>query len=473
MKKTLLSLASVAFCMALSAQTHPSITLKTAVDGKPLTLGLATSKDVASINIDWGDGTLVPTEAIKMDDGYQTTTNVTGTAVGTGEVKIYSDDITVLDCSYRKDEAKISELNVSNLPALRYLYAPTHELTAIDLSKNTELYLLELSNNLLENIDLTANVKLHNLTLSNNRLTAVDLSKNTELYKIYLSDNAIPTVDFSANNKLKTVYMLNCGLSSVKFGENNTAGLLISMNNNALTSFDGSNLTGLESLSLNNNLLTELKLSDAFVASTAKRKTLNIMGNSFTLATLPVPGTFATATRFNYAPQRAMEVQKDFRQGDVLDLSAQTQIKGLADAPQATVFAVSNAKDEELVAGVDYSEEGGKITFLKGQTDSLHVSMTTPAFPKFVGTKVMRTTNFYVTATTNGVTAAENAGPAVSVEQGELRVSGLAEGETVLVYSLAGETVATRLAVGGKATVQLGHGVYVVKAGGKAVKVVM
>ncbi len=459
-------------CLTASAQTDPVITMKAPVDGTTLTLGFITQTDGVTLSIDWGDGTLVPTDPIKADDGYQSTTDVIGTPVGTGEVKIYGETIILLNCAYHRGGAKITELNVTNAPSLKYLYAATNLLTQLDVSKNVDLETIELSNDSLTTIDVTACTKLRNLTLTSNKLTSIDLSKNPELNTLYLSKNPISSVDLSANNKLKYLYALNCGMSEIKFGDNTTEGLLLSLNNNNFTSFDASGLQTLESLSLNNNQLTELKLSEGFVANTAKYKTLNITGNRLTYATIPAAGTFASALRFNYAPQQPIEVAQSFAKNDVLDLSAQNNIQGILDAPVATTYGLYTLADVALTEGTDYSVAEGKITFLNAQADSVYVGMTTTAYPKAVGTKMLKTTPFIVSDPTAIKNVGENA-LAITAENGVIRVSGLANGQTVTVFDLAGKAIAALKSKGSEASAQLPRGIYLVKTAGKTVKVTL
>lgn len=473
MKKLLLSFVAMVCCISASAQDTPSITLKAPVDIKPLKLGIATSVKVDNLMIDWGDGNMQKAPAIVADDGYQTTTPVYGFAVGTGEVKIYCDKITVFDCGYSKyiklptgetEGAKITDLDVSKLPTLQYLYAPTNELTTIDLSKNTELVEVELSNNRFENIDLSGNAKLKTLTLTNNKISSIDLSKNTELTKININQNPIKALDFTANNNLKSIYVLNCGLTDVKFGNNSTPRLYLSLNNNKLATLDVSMLTGLETLNVNNNQLTKV----IFSASTARLKTFNVMNNRFTLATLPVPGN---VSRFNYAPQQPIEVEKTYKTGDVLDLSAQNNIKGILDAPVPTQYTLKPLSGDDLVEGTDYTINEGKITFLTTSTDSVYASMSTEAFPKFSSVKAMKTTPFVITTTQGIKTLGEDA-VTVTANNGVLCVKGM-NGATVTVFDVTGKTTATLKVNGNEASVRLPRGLYLVKTGDKTVKVML
>lgn len=472
MKKLLLATMALTATLTLSAQTAPAISMKAPVTGASLTIGLATSQEVESMQVDWGDGNLVATPTIKADDGWQTVTKVTGTPVGTGEVKIYGNFITVLECGYTSGDARITELNVTNVPQLTHLDATSDSLTQLDLSKNTELVKLVLSNNYIKELDLKACTKLTSLTLSNNLLTSIDLSNNPSIVTLYLSNNQLASVDISALTALKSFYAIGCGMSELKLPAQTATNLLMSLNNNNFTTFDATGLQNLTTLHMNNNQLTELKFSDGFLAATGKSKKLNILNNKFTLATLPKTGAFTLATYYNYAPQQPMKVNDAYAKGDVLDLSAQNNIVGLGTAPAATAYTVATLTGTTLSEGTDYTLADGKITFLTSQTDSVKVTMTSAAYPQFAGTKVFATTPFVVSNSTSIQTAAQ-AALSVTAANGTLTVSGLAQGEVVTVYNAEGRTVATLKAKAGSVSTQLPSGFYVVKAAAKTAKVTL
>ena len=87
MKKYLLSILFAMFGIITYAQNEPAITLTAKVEGKPLTLNFAVSEAGHKFKVDWGDGNLVETEEIAVDDGW-TTTTVTGTPLGEGKISV-------------------------------------------------------------------------------------------------------------------------------------------------------------------------------------------------------------------------------------------------------------------------------------------------------------------------------------------------------------------------------------------------
>ena len=86
------------FGIAMQAQTTPNITLKVGVDGKQRELSFVVATPNTKLNIDWGDGTLVETEVISNDNDNPKPTPIFGIPVGTGDIKIYGDEITHFYC---------------------------------------------------------------------------------------------------------------------------------------------------------------------------------------------------------------------------------------------------------------------------------------------------------------------------------------------------------------------------------------
>ena len=66
-------------------------------------------------------------------------------------------------------------------------------LTAIDVSKNTQLRLLGCYSNQLSSLDLSKNTELFILVCNDNKLTSLDISKNTKLKELYCYDNNFTT----------------------------------------------------------------------------------------------------------------------------------------------------------------------------------------------------------------------------------------------------------------------------------------
>ena len=80
-------------------------------------------------------------------------------------------------------------------------------LTALDLSQNTQLKRLDCSSNKLTSLDVSNNTQLTTLNCSSNKLTALDVSNNTELTTLNCSSNKLTALDVSNNTELTR---LNC-----------------------------------------------------------------------------------------------------------------------------------------------------------------------------------------------------------------------------------------------------------------------
>ena len=137
----------------------------------------------SQFKVDWGDGNLVETEEIAVDDGW-TTTTVTGIPLGEGKISVYGEKLVVLDCSYAaNDGTKLTALDVTKATDLTKLTCNTHEITTLDVSKNVNLTELVCSNNPITSLDLSANTQLTSLDGTNMSLTEIDVTKTTLLQK--------------------------------------------------------------------------------------------------------------------------------------------------------------------------------------------------------------------------------------------------------------------------------------------------
>lgn len=458
MKKFFTLLLAVISTMTAFAQTEPAIELQAEVDGntRTLTIGLGVE---GTVQIDWGNGEKVTSEVIPAFDGWNQV-NVSGTVSGEGKVKIYGDNIVCFECSSRVDGgAQVLSLDVTKATALKDLTANANKLTSIDLTKNTELEKLTISNNQLTSIDISKCTKLTTLDITNNLLTAIDITKNQALQTLRIGQNKFAgELDLSTNPTIKSVYAQINELTSVKIGNNTASKPTFSFNENKLTSFDA---TGIEDaanaiLYLNGNQLTEIKLPST------KMKTLNILKNNFTLATLPAP---TVAKTFNYAPQNNYVIAESYKVGDVLDLSSQTS------ATLNTQFAVYKSDKTALTEGTDYTVADGKITFLTAQ-EAVYVTMTSALYSKFTGTSIYKTTVTKVEGST-GINAVTAQGVKVSTAGNEISISGLSQGDAVTVANLGGAVVANFHANSANAHVQAAKGLYIVSINGKAIKVAL
>lgn len=460
MKKFFTLLLAVISTMTAFAQTEPAIELQAEVDGntRTLTIGLGVE---GTVQIDWGNGEKVTSEVIPAYNGWNQV-NVFGTVSGDGKVKIYGDNIVYFECSSRVDGAQVLSLDVTKATTLKDLTANTNKLASIDLTKNTELEKLTINNNQLTSIDISKCTKLTTLDITNNLLTAIDITKNQTLQTLRIGQNKLTgDLDLSTNPTIKSVYALTNELTSVKIGNNTASKPYFSFNYNKLTSIDASGINDAKNaiLFLIGNQLTEIKLPSA------QMKTLNISKNNFTLATLPAPDATTTAKGFTYAPQNDYVIAESYKVGDVLDLSSQTS------ATLNTQFAVYKSDKTALTEGTDYTVADGKITFLTAQ-EAVYVTMSSALYSKFTGTSIYKTTVTKVEGST-GINAVTAQGVKVSTAGNEISISGLSQGDAVIVANLGGAVVANFHANSANAHVQAAKGLYIVSINGKAIKVAL
>lgn len=154
--------------------TYPGVNFITMTTSKPLNSTSVLAIEANGIvTIDGLTGNYKSGEAITY-----ITTSKTITIAG---------DVTSLFCM----DEQLTDLDVSNDPALKILACDDNPLTKLDVSKNPNLTTLFCDNNSLTNLDVSNNPKLTELYCSKNKLTSLDLSKNKELMKLYCYGNQI------------------------------------------------------------------------------------------------------------------------------------------------------------------------------------------------------------------------------------------------------------------------------------------
>ena len=165
--------------------------------------------------------------------------------------------------------------------SLKYLDCGGNKLTALDLSKSSELTELYCSGNKITALDLSANKKLQKINAQTNALTtldtrnlpeltyldlqanfdlkAIDVSKSTKLEFLNVAQGKLTSLNVSNNRKLVELYVFLNQLTALDVRSNY---LLKKLNcyENQITALDLSYNGALESLSVNDNPITELNL---------------------------------------------------------------------------------------------------------------------------------------------------------------------------------------------------------------------
>ncbi len=333
------------------------------------------------LRVDWGNGTLVETEEIEVNDGVAYATKLSGRILDKGVVKVYGEEVTYFDCGYAVGCPKLTDIDVTQAADLMELYVNTNALTSLDVSKNTKLTKLCCNGNPIKNLNLTSNTELTRLeAFDMDLIHGVDLLECKKLTYLSLNNNNIGQVDISACTELTDIYMLNCGLFTLDVSKN-TKLKNIRIVNNQLETLDVTACTELQYLFCNGNKLTELKVGNV-------SKTLNCSNNFLTPATLPTKNTGT----YTYAPQKALAIPTRISVEEVVDFSAMNGVKGVTEEVQTATFTWKKQDGTALVAGTDYTEMNGVFSFLKEQKDSVYCEISTAAFPNFKGNNIFKTT---------------------------------------------------------------------------------
>ena len=145
-------------------------------------------------------------------------------------------------------------------PDLVYLFCPNNQLTELDLSQNPALFLLDCSGNQLTALDVSNNPALDTISASNNALAALDVSRLPELTSLVVSENRLAELDLSQNTALVDLICDTNGLSSLILPDSQTLETIFA-SDNALTELYVSGLPALRSLFCFGNQLTELDVT--------------------------------------------------------------------------------------------------------------------------------------------------------------------------------------------------------------------
>jgi hypothetical protein len=110
---------------------------------------------------------------------------------------------------------ELETLDLSNNTNLKMLNCSDDGLTTLDLTNNTKLETLYCNENDLESIDVSALSNLTDFRCRRNDLTSLDVSKNTLLSTLQCSNNQLTSLDLSQNTLLKDVNMSSIGEQTV------------------------------------------------------------------------------------------------------------------------------------------------------------------------------------------------------------------------------------------------------------------
>ena len=191
------------------------------------------------------------------------------TLVNLQELNLSGNQLTNIDLSKNTylyilnlEENQLTNIDVSNNLNLGYLYLDKNQLTSIDVSKNTNLHYLDLRHNQLTNIDVSNNLNLRKLYLDKNQLTSIDVSNNTLLQGLYAQGNQLTNIDGLENkNEITDLWLTNNQLTSIDLS-NKPKLLFLFLGKNQLTSIDLSDNLHIREVYIENNQLASITFSN-------------------------------------------------------------------------------------------------------------------------------------------------------------------------------------------------------------------
>lgn len=437
------------FGLSAKAQSsdEPAIVIHTNAylnDGElnEFTLMIGANKEGQYVDVDCGYGKVE--YELKLASFDDESSSLQGTAITckvspAGVVKIYCDDPTAIDY-FNGDGCSIAEIDLSKCTSLGILSLKHNELTGLDLTPNTSLKAIYISDNefseatplvigankpnltILEmsiikymdpafnmsdypnlmSLDVYHNVgitaldptgcpKLMRLSADLTHIKSIDVSQNPELLILNVSDTGVSELDLSNNTKLQQLYCshesgsfyTDVKISSLDLSHN-PALVYLFCSGNKLTSLDVTGCSDLTKIYANNNYITALDLSQNPALFTVK-----IQQNCMDFATLPFdPGTW---DEYEYE-QRPMKVAKSYPVGAQIDLSSRVLRDDLPT--YCTLFSVSDEAPDTYtpVNSDNYTYNNGVVTLNKAMADSLLLGFTCDEFPNMV----LYTTKFKV-----------------------------------------------------------------------------
>jgi Leucine-rich repeat (LRR) protein len=168
------------------------------------------------------------------------------------------EQVTRLNCSYKEIS---SASGLEHFHNLEYLNLLGNQLDALDISKNTALSHLFVSENKLKALDISQNTALKMLDANRNQLTGLDVSNNLELSELSLDSNRLTAIDTSLNTKLTRLRAAHNQITSIDI-TNNTELTHLRVNDNQLTTLSLPTNHKIYNLDVSHNRLTSIRITD-------------------------------------------------------------------------------------------------------------------------------------------------------------------------------------------------------------------
>lgn len=423
----------------------PAITLTTSKENL-IGFSIGAAEDNTSIQIDWGDGTLV-------DKTINTTrTSIQGTPTGTKVIKIYGEasaikELSLAYCDY------LTEVNLSKCTALKTLIVKeSSKITTFTYPEDvTTIENLTIDNSSIKNLDIhewtglrslnyapygTGTIilpdeteKLENVTLKRLSLKTIDLNKYGNLNSLEITNNSsLETLDVNACGKLsKLICKANTKLTSLILPTAKTALMELSCEYTGLTDINLREYTALQVLNCSGikevvlpsdpSTLTSLTckengLKTLDISSCVNLTYLDCSYNELTEITVPenpnqvleidcsynylTMPTFPEGEKIKmsyiYQKEKVMkyELESSYTTDETIDFSDwYVKKKGLqssyfANGVYPTFEWYLQGSNEQLESGTDYTiTEGCKFQFITIPDDAVYCVISSRAYPDY------------------------------------------------------------------------------------------
>ena len=364
-----------------------------------------------------------------------------------------------------KENTKVRVLVAEANDKLKIFSVSGVKMSQADLSGLKDAKVITVAEAELPAITLPATApNLTDLNLDGNELTEIDLSKFPKLFALSLVNNKLKTFDLSPAKSLGLAYLSGNKMKEIKFDNPHLWNLDLSKNDFETISLD--KLPELEQLWLNSNKLTKVDVS-----KNTKLRVLNVVDNKLKFSTMPLPESNGRKfDKYSYNLQAPLDVQ--CVNGKV-DLSSEAVIAGKPTTYRwfdgKVQYIDGQLQGEEFTANDEYTVENGVTTLkLNATFTKLVCILANENFPN-----ALLNTNYITFTPTDGIDEVK-AGEEVKVQfvDGGINVLG-ARNHTLAVYTIDGKLAYQSKVNTDEQRVSLAPGVYIVRVGNRASKVVI
>ena len=262
------------------------------------------------------------------------------------------------------DAMEITDLKgIEFLTSVKEIYCGNNTIRNLDLSRNTELEILECVDNNLTDLDVSNHTKLSFLDCDYNALYTLNVSGCTALTELICYHNRLTALDVGTNTALTSLYCSQNNLSSISLNSN-TALTALDVSANSLTTLDISKCTVLNSITCYENQLSVLDihfspfLMNAFANGTyevIEGYSKTYMTDSEYICVDPQVTLFIDDRGYNNVVVKFDDIKyKDW----FVDAVQYMFDNGLMTGKSATKFQPASPVSREEVTQILYSKEG-------------------------------------------------------------------------------------------------------------------